>query len=394
MTQEIQRAPKLRVSHVVLQLGNCGMEKLLVDFAKYANRKRFELSFVCIGERGPIGDEIAATRWPVTYLDSATGFRPTLMPDLYRALARIGSQVVHTHNNVPHIYGGPAARMAGATVIIHTRHRQSKAMSRRHRAVFQLATLCADRVVCVSPDGLRLSALDGVPEHKMNLVWNGIDLTRFAYKAPTPGGPFVMVGRMTATKGIDTLLQAAAIAVRQQPNFRVSIAGDGEKLSSFVCQARELGVGEVVRFLGDVRDVPGLLATASGFVLPSHREGVSLTLLEAMGRGLPVVTTAVGGNPEIVLDRTTGLLVPPSDPARLAAAMLELWTNPQRSQEMGQLGRDRAVEMFNVRRMIANYEKMYLQIARQKGIDVPLRLPETDTTLDRVMSDTTLAPTS
>ena len=394
MTQEMQSPSKLRVSHVVLQLGTGGMEKLLVDFAKYANRKRFELSFVCIGERGPIGDEIAATRWPVTYLDSATGFRPTLMPDLYRTLARIGSQVVHTHNNIPHIYGGPAARMAGASVIVHTRHRQSKGMSRRHRAVFQLATLCADRVVCVSPDGLRLSTADGVPEHKLILIRNGIDLGRFAYRGPTVGGPFVMVGRMVTTKGIDTLLQAARIAVREQPDFRISIAGDGEKLSSLVCQARELGVGEVVRFLGDVRDVPSLLAMASGFVLPSQREGISLTLLEAMGRGLPVVSTTVGGNPEVVLDGTTGLLVPPSDPVRLASAMLELWTNPQRSQEMGQLGRDRAEELFNVRRMIADYEAMYLQIARQKGLNIPLRLPETDTTLDRVMSDTTLAPTS
>src|SRR6202011_4898704 len=95
-------------------------------------------------------------------------------------------------------------------------------------------------------------------------------------------------------------------------------------LAALQAAAEQLGVSDQVRFLGQVHDVPALLARASLFVLPSLTEGVSLTLLEAMARGLPVVATHVGGNPEVVADGETGLLTPPGDPAALAQAMLRL----------------------------------------------------------------------
>src|SRR5205807_1359941 len=114
------------------------------------------------------------------------------------------------------------------------------------------------------------------------------------------------------------------LVVRQRPTFSLRIAGAGPQLPALCGLAKQLQLDRQVAFLGEVRDVAGLLATARLFVLPSLTEGISLTLLEAMACGLPVVATRVGGNPEVVQGGQTGLLVPSGDPAALAGAILEL----------------------------------------------------------------------
>ncbi|HKI18887.1 MAG TPA: glycosyltransferase, partial [Isosphaeraceae bacterium] len=112
-------------------------------------------------------------------------------------------------------------------------------------------------------------------------------------------------------------------------------------------------------FLGETRDIPAVLARARMFVLPSRSEGIPLTVLEAMARGLPVVATRVGGLAEVVEDGVTGLLVPPADPAALAAAIVGIWDDPNRGNRMGGAGRQRVVERFDVRTMVAGYEALY-----------------------------------
>src|SRR5205823_12324570 len=136
-------------------------------------------------------------------------------------------------------------------------------------------------------------------------------------------------------KDVATLLHAAALVVRQRPAFRLRIAGDGPCLPALRGLAKQLGLDDQVAFLGEVRDVAGLLATARLFVLPSLTEGISLTLLEAMSCGLPVVATRVGGNPEVIVDGQTGLLVPPGDPPALAAAILQLLGDETRCRNLG-----------------------------------------------------------
>jgi glycosyltransferase involved in cell wall biosynthesis len=356
---------KIRITHVVLQLHTGGMEKLLVELARHADRRRFDLRFVCIGERGAVADEIEGCGWPLACLGYAPGLRPTIAYRLAREFSAGQADVVHTHNNVPLIYGGPAALLAGVRGLIQTRHGQTSGTTRRHRAAFRLASMLADRVVCVSEDSLRLSATEGVPARRLAVVRNGIDTFRFAYTGPAAGGPVVMVGRLVAAKGADHLLRAAAAVVPTRPEFRLEIAGDGEARAGLEAMAAELGLSGHVQFHGTVRDIPGLLSRASAVVLPSLSEGISLTLLEAMARGLPVIATRVGGNPEVVVDGVTGRLVPPADPAGLATALLELGTVSDHTRALGRAGRARVERLFDVRRMVDEYESLYLRVARQ-----------------------------
>ena len=123
--------------------------------------------------------------------------------------------------------------------------------------------------------------------------------------------------------------------------------------------AAELHIQANVRFLGEISDVPSLLARASLFVLPSHSEGISLTLLEAMARGLPVVATKVGGNAEVVVNGETGFLVPPNDPSALAHRLRQVGMDSDRCQMFGRAGRRRVEAHFDIRSVLAAYERLY-----------------------------------
>jgi glycosyltransferase involved in cell wall biosynthesis len=307
-----------------------------------------------------VADDIEAAGWPVTALHERPGLRLSLVFRLARFFHRHQAQIIHTHNSKPLSYAAPAARLAGGSRVVHTRHGQRFQARRRETMLFRWATRLTQQVVCVSHDSARLSEQEGIAPRRIRTVWNGIDVSRFAFRGPQAGGPVVMVGRLSPEKDVATLLRAAALAARAEPAFRLEIAGDGACLPALRQLARGLGLEDQVRFLGEVRDVPALLARAAAFVLPSLTEGISLTILEAMARGLPVAATRVGGNPEVILDGETGLLVPSQDPAALADALLRLFRDPALGRRLGEAARQRVETHFDVRRMVADYEQLYL----------------------------------
>lgn len=351
---------RCRVVHLTPGLDVGGLEKLLVEFARCADRERFDLHFLSLTDRGPVADAIERYGWPVTALHAPAGLRPGLVGRLARQLRRLRPDVVHSHDDRPLIYGAPAAWLAGVPVVVHTRHHQGSRLSARQRLLVRLASLANDRFVCIAHDSARWARRQGIPPRQLRVIHNGIDLTRFAFTGPDPGGPAVLVARLSPEKDVATLLDAVARVVRQRTDFRLMIAGDGPCRGELERRAAALEVGDHVRFLGTVQAVPALLGTARLFALSSLTEGISLTLLEAMARGLPVVATRVGGNPEVVADGETGRLVPPRDPEALAQALLDLWTRPDLCARMGMAGRRRVESEFDVRRMVARYEALYL----------------------------------
>jgi glycosyltransferase involved in cell wall biosynthesis len=350
---------RLRVAHVALQLNMGGMEKLLSEFARHGDRETFDFHFVALGGRGAVAAEIEAMGLPVLALDEPAGLRPGIVLRLASVFRRLKLDVVHTHNTKPLLYAAPAARIARVPVVIHTRHGQRFESSRRDDAAFRFVTRFVDRVACVSQDGERLSVAEGVAAERLCTIWNGIDVSRFAYRGPVSDGPAVTVGRLSPEKDVATLVKAVALVVREQPAFRLEIAGDGPCMADLRRLATSLGLGDHVRFLGQVADIPSLLGRASLLTLSSVTEGISLTLLEGMARGLPVVATCVGGNPEVVVDERTGLLVPPKSPELLARAILRLRSSHDEAHRMGAEGRRRVEQFFDVRRMVADYEALY-----------------------------------
>lgn len=361
MPTEVNNAlpPPLRVAHITWGLAVGGLEKLLVEFARHADPRRVQLHFVSLGTRGELADEIERCGWPVAALHEPTGLRPGLIPRLAALFRRWRLDVVHTHDPRALVYGGLAARLARTGQLIHTWHGLGIQGSPREKLLFRWVGQWTDHIVTVSADASRLLVQHGIAAHKLRVLRNGIDTSTFAYTGPAANGPAVTVARLSPEKDIATLLRAAAIIKETAPDFRLEIAGTGACLGELQALREQLQLQAQVQLLGQRPDVPALLQRARLFVLPSLTEGISLALLEAQARGLPVVATAVGGNPEIIQEGVNGLLVPPASPPDLAAAILRLYRDDGLARQLGQAGRQRVEELFDVRRMVRDYEALY-----------------------------------
>src|SRR5438874_1675355 len=144
------QAPR-RVAHITLGLDTGGQEKLLVEFARHADRRRFELFFLSLTTRGRLAEEIEALGWPVVALQERAGFRPRIILDIVPWLRRWRIDVVHTHDLKPLIYGAPAARLAGVPRTMHTRHfAQLPSVTRRQTMLAKFAARLVNPFVCVS----------------------------------------------------------------------------------------------------------------------------------------------------------------------------------------------------------------------------------------------------
>jgi glycosyltransferase involved in cell wall biosynthesis len=169
----------------------------------------------------------------------------------------------------------------------------------------------------------------------------------------------VAAGALIPIKGYDVLLEAFGELAASGVPFELLLAGDGPERNRLERQAISLGIGERVKFLGEIDDVPALLSTAHIAVHPSRSEGLSNTILEAMAEGLPVVATNVGGTPEIINDNRSGLLVPPNDAHSLAAKVRLLLDRPDLRAQLGSAGLEVVRQRFNVERVATQYEHIY-----------------------------------
>jgi glycosyltransferase involved in cell wall biosynthesis len=222
-----------------------------------------------------------------------------------------------------------------------------------------------DYFVSVSCESEGLARAEGVPANRSRTIHNGVDLLQFPYSGPRPFGPITLVARLSAEKDVATLIRAvphllALLPAEQRRDLVLRVIGDGRERSALEQLAQELGVGSCVHFLGQQQRVAQALGEASLFALSSRTEGISLTLLEAMSRGLPVVATRVGGTPEVVEDGKTGFLVPAQQPEAMAVAIAQIYLNPALAYRMGREGRARAESHFSVARMIEAYQDLYV----------------------------------
>jgi glycosyltransferase involved in cell wall biosynthesis len=209
----------------------------------------------------------------------------------------------------------------------------------------------------------------GRPAAKVTTIQNGVDLDRFSRASRSearaalgvPDDTLVVgtVGRLDPVKDQSGLIRAFAGALPFHPGALLMIAGDGPCRAELAGVVRSLGLEQRVRLLGERKDVPNVLAGLDVFVLPSIAEGMSNTVLEAMASGLPVIATQVGGNPEMVEDGVSGLLVPARDPGALTAALRSYLSDPHLRSLHGKASRERVFRDFSLARMNGAYDHLY-----------------------------------
>jgi len=335
-------------------------------------------------------------------LAAAKGVEPIVIPELrrnpspkdalialfklYRLIRRQRPQIVHTHTATAGLLGRLAAKLAGVPIILHTFHGhvlrgyfgplQSKALVWMER----LSARLTDRIVTVSEGQRRELAGYGIaPLEKIAVVPLGFELDDLLSCESHRGELrrelglsddhrlVGIVARLVPIKNHRLFLRAARLVAEAVPQARFVIAGDGELREGLEAYARDLGLDGRVIFTGWRRDLPRLYADLDVVALTSINEGTPVSLIEAMAAGVPVVATAVGGVPEVVVDGETGCLVKPGDAEGLAEAITELLRDPKKAREMGQRGKEVVYPKFAAQTLLANVEHLYTELLRQRS---------------------------
>jgi glycosyltransferase involved in cell wall biosynthesis len=341
---------------------------------------RFEVVLAAHG-KGPLQDAARETgaravplrhvRRPINPWQDALG-----LVELYRLCRRERPDVLHTNSSKAGVLGCLAGFLAGVPIRIFTAHGWafmafSGAKAQVYLLTHRLIRRCATRIVCVA-DGERALGLSAgaCSRGRTVVIYNGIDVGAAIRAHPSAEVPtIVTVGRLKAPKDLTTLVQA--LSQLDGGSFRARLVGDGPDRPLVEDEIREQGLETVVALLGERHDVPELLAKADVFALSSTSEGLPLSIIEAMAAGLPVVATAVGGVPELVVDDETGLLVPPRDADAFAEALRRLVHDPELGSRLGDAGRARAERLFDLPRFREAYLSLYRSLLAERGLPLP-----------------------
>ncbi len=320
--------------------------------------------------------------------------------ELVGTFRRLRPAIVHTHNPKPGVYGRIAARIASVPVTVNTTHGLYALPgdpTPKRAFVYgleRLASTCSDAELVQNPEDLSVLQRLGVPQEKLTLLGNGIDLCRFDPASISAAdalaargelgahGPTDVVvgavGRLVREKGYSEVFEAARHLHDRLPAVRFAAIGPAEpdKAASLSADDRAAAESAGVRFLGSRDDVVRLYRGMDLYVLASHREGIPRSAMEAAAMGIPIVATDVRGCREVVEHGLSGLLVPPRNPPALADAIAALAVDPSRRLRMGEAGRRKALRDFDQQRCIditlATYDRQLSRAGISWSREIPV----------------------
>ena len=352
-----------------------GVDSVVFALASRLDPRRFDVTVFSLGPDFGPGDRLRAVGVSVV-TGSSSGASVAGLERLRRFLLRTRTTVVHCH---PGSLSRLAAHLARVPIIVATYHGSFRPPSPRYpeRVLRRFLDKRASALVANSRFTRdHIAAALGEPVGQIAVIYNGIDVERF--RPPEPGAReatrqsmgfgsehiiVASVARLYSDKGTADMLEGLSRAHSRGVRAGALIVGDGPERPSLERRARELHLEGFVRFLGARSDIPEVLAAADLFVSTSRtREAFGIAIVEAMGLGLPVIATSVEGVPETVDEGRSGFLIPPHDPAAVGDAIADLARRPDQRLEFGQQGRRIAVERFDVRRMVAEYEALYTRL--------------------------------
>jgi glycosyltransferase involved in cell wall biosynthesis len=351
-----------RVVHVVVAGEIGGAERMLVDLASSTPGSHSialltpnaTLARLLADAGLRVHDRGRVREGPLAYLRLSFGSRDVAW--VSSVLAKERAEVAHLHTFASQVIGTRAATRMGVP-IVRTEHSTRVYDDPTCWPFSRWSLARADASAAIS-EHVRGRALLSAPwaATKMTVIYNGVNPRRFApIELERPTFRFAFAGRLEPRKGIDLALRALA----QVPGAHLDVVGDGQDRVRLRKLAASGGVSSRVLFHGYLPDPRPVLARASAILCSSRREGLGLSVLEAMAMGRPVVAFAVGGVPELVEDGRTGLLAKAGDVEALAARMREAMGAGPRLEEWGRAARARAIECFSVDGMCQAYEALY-----------------------------------
>ncbi|MFH1690675.1 MAG: glycosyltransferase [Candidatus Eisenbacteria bacterium] len=359
-----------KVLHVVESMKAGGAERVVVEYAKWHDRSRYEPEVCCVLSSGPFADSVASSGVPVHVLGRKSRFDLGAIFRLARIVRRGRFDVVHNHNFAALAAGLPASVLGRARAVIRTEHNVLRTRGPARHYVSRAAALREDAQIAVS-DAVRRAHTDcgRIRPGRFVTVLNGVDEERLAPSAdrasvrrqlglPDDAVVCLNVGSLTEQKNRRTLLDAAA-RLTDIDELRLLVVGSGPEEEELRGRVNELGLSGRVLLLGQRLDVPDLLAASDIFVLSSDWEGLPITILEAMAAGVPCVATAVGGVPEALTDGVNGLTVEPGDPEALAYGLRRLAGDADLRARLAGAARDEFERRFRASQMVRQTEALY-----------------------------------
>ncbi|APZ43488.1 TIGR03088 family PEP-CTERM/XrtA system glycosyltransferase [Acidihalobacter ferrooxydans] len=366
------------IAHVLNRLDYGGMETVLVNLVNRMGDTPYRHAVICLSGYSDFRNRLNSDRVPVVDIGKRPGKDPAAYARLWRVLRRMRPQLVNTYN-IAALDTAPVARMAGCRVV-HAEHgwtADRAAVPKKYRLLRRAMSPFVDRFVAVSRDLENWLREDvGIAPARLACIHNGVDPTPLLASAAArtearrrlgvPQDAFVVgtVARLDPVKAHAVLIEAIGrlIAATEEPPVRLYIVGEGAERQRLEALIERRGLGAHVHLPGARDDIPDWLAAFDVFALPSWNEGVSIAALEAMAAALPVVATAVGGNPEVVVAERTGLLVPPGEAVALADALERYRHDPPLRQQHAAAGRARMQADFSLASMVEAYRGLYDEV--------------------------------
>ena len=354
--------------------GPGGAERLITKLAGALDRRSFR-SVVCLFRPGWLKDQCERHGIPTYVIPNKGVLDFSWLICFFRLIEDEKVSIIHAHEFDAIVHGTMAAFFARIPVVatIHGKNYFWEKASRRmaYRFVSRYA-----KMVAVSQD-LKKFVIErvGIPSERIRVIYNGIDQHPLVNASDvkqclnelelTDDQQVVgVVGSLYPVKGHRYLLEAVPSVVEQCPQARFVIVGRGDQEKVLTEQVKRLGIGKYVRFLGLRQDIPRLLSIMDVFVLPSLSEGLSMATLEAMAAGKPVLATRVGGNPELVIEGETGLLVPSEDSHALGIGIVRILNDGELAGKLGKNAVHRVQDHFDIKIMAHNYQDLYLSCVK------------------------------
>ncbi len=363
------------IVHIDCGKGWRGGQSQALYLTKGLKERGFDVSLIC-QDGSPLSQKATDAGIETYPLKMRFEFDPLSIIKISKILEKKKALILHSHDSHSATLGILSSLVHPVPIKISARKVDFSVKGNPFRKLKYDKLVSA--VIAVSNGVKEVLIKDGIPESKIHTIYEGTDLKKFEIESTKEEwkqklgfrkDKFLagIVAHLTDHKGHIYLIESAKILKEKSADLEILIIGDGELKDFLVSRTKELGVEDIVKFLGFRNDIPHLLKAIDLFVLSSYLEGLCTSLLDAMASRLPIVATRTGGIPEAVEEGVNGILVPPRNPSALADAIYHLYRNRDLLIKMGENGYERAKKLFSVESMVENTISLYKKLLKEKG---------------------------
>jgi glycosyltransferase involved in cell wall biosynthesis len=378
LTMPATKPDRLSLCFLITGLQFGGAETVVINLALNLKRRGWTVKLVSMTPPGERAEKLSSNGIEVASLNMRRGMPdPRAVPKLVALIRKWRPHVLHSHMIHANYMGRFARLFVSMPVLISTAHNVNEG-GRWRMLGYRLSDFLTDMTTNVSQAAVnRYIDIGAAPANKITFIPNGLSTDEFHPQAQARyllrnelgidnGFMWLAVGRMEQQKDYPVMLRALA-QLGMGSEAQLFIAGEGTLEHELRRLACELGIQDNVTFLGLRKDMPELMNAADAYLMSSAWEGMPMVLLEAAATGLPIVTTDVGGNREVVIDGVSGFVVSPKNTNELASAMRRIMTMPDTERvKMGNAGRAHIEKNYSIERVVDVWEELYKQLLAAK----------------------------